>query len=155
MNAMKILGSIFFLFLLSSCTQLQAPVGNWIDVPLSENTFSENVASYRTGSYDIPLAGKQALEYKLGLLEGDSIVYTWTVEMIDSSLLNVEFHGHTERLDDEPGKVMFYKIHQEGRGEGSLISPFNGIHGWYFNNQSDEDIVVHMNVSGFYTELEN
>jgi len=35
-----------------------------------------------------------------------------------------------------------------------LTAPFSGIHGWYLNNQSTEDIVVVLNVAGFYSELE-
>jgi len=140
---------------LSACTQTQTPpVGDWIDIPLTEHTFSEGSVPYRTGTYEIPLYPYEALEYKLGMKEGDTVVYEWTVSMNDPDLLEVEFHGHTERTGNEPGLLMFYKIHNEGQESGVLTAPFSGIHGWYLNNQTDEDIVVHLAVSGFYTELE-
>lgn len=149
--------SYFFLlfFVLASCAQFTKPVGNWIDVPLRDNTFYESQAPYTTGSYDIPISAQEALEFSLNIVEGDSIVYQWNVEMIDSSELETEFHGHTERIDDKPGTVMFYKIHQDKIGKGSLVAPFSGLHGWYFNNKSDEDIVIHLSVSGFYAEGNN
>lgn len=152
---MKWLLGVVLLFFLMSCAQIQEPVGDWIDVPLSKNTFSNNSASYKTGKYTIPVAAHDALEYKLGLLEGDSIVYQWDVKMNDPSLLGVEFHGHTERVGSAPGTVMFYKIHNDGAGSGTLTAPFSGIHGWYLNNKSDEDIVVDLTVSGFYSEVAN
>ena len=32
----------------------------------------------------------------------------------------------------------------------SLAAPFDGIHGWYFNNESDNDIVLDIEIVGFY-----
>ena len=33
---------------------------------------------------------------------------------------------------------------------GSLVAPFEGVHGWYLQNQSDKPVAVHLKVSGFY-----
>src|SRR5690606_14439433 len=88
----------------------------WIDVPLSAETWWEQGnAEFRQGEYAIDVPAGSALEYKLGLQEGAMITYSWTVEIDDPSLLGVEFHGHTEPVADEPGTVMFYKVHPEGR----------------------------------------
>lgn len=151
---MKYLLLLIPISLLVSCAQLPEPVNGWIDIPLSENTFHESTVTYKTGSYEIPVYAYEALEYKLGILEGDTVAYEWSVAMANPQLLEVEFHGHTDRVGDEPGLLMYYKIHNEGKESGTLKAPFSGIHGWYLNNRSDEDIVVTLNVSGFYTELE-
>lgn len=139
---------------LISCAQLPEPVNGWIDIPLNENTFNESEISYKTATYEIPVYAYQALEYKLGILEDDTVTYEWSVAMNNTELLEVEFHGHTDRIGDEPGLLMYYKVHNEGMESGTLKAPFSGIHGWYLNNRSNEDIVVTLNVSGFYTELE-
>ncbi len=151
---MKYLLLLIPISLLASCAQLPEPVNGWIDIPLSENTFRESTVTYKTGSYEIPVYAYEALEYKLGILEGDAVAYEWSVAMANPELLEVEFHGHTDRIGDEPGLLMYYKVHNEGKESGTLKAPFSGIHGWYLNNRSDEDIVVTLNVSGFYTELE-
>jgi|GEM_PF-197690 len=127
---------------------------DWIEVPLEDNIFFDAQAEYREGEYDILILANADLEYKLGMFEGDSITYHWTVEMDNPSQLNVEFHGHTHREGDEPGTVMFYKIHQDGEEQGALVAPFDGIHGWYFDNQTNEDITVQLTVAGFYEELD-
>jgi hypothetical protein len=49
----------------------------WNELPLAEGVFRECSADYRTGVIDIPLEPLGELEYKLGLNEGDSIVYQW------------------------------------------------------------------------------
>ncbi|MAM70496.1 MAG: hypothetical protein CMP91_05055 [Gammaproteobacteria bacterium] len=151
---MKLILTLSVGILLSSCAQLPEPVNGWIDIPLSENTFSESELEYRSDTIEIPLYAYDALEYKLGIAEGDTITYEWEVEMADPQLLEVEFHGHTERVGDDPGLLMFYKIHNEGEESGTLTAPFSGIHGWYLNNQSEEDIVVSLRVAGFYTLIE-
>ena len=151
MKQLFLLASLLFL---SSCAQLPEPVNSWIDIPLTKNTFSESAVTYKSGTYEIPLYAYEALEYKLGILEGDTVTYQWRVEMENPELLEVEFHGHTDRVGDEPGLLMFYKIHNDGEESGTLKAPFSGIHGWYLNNQSAEDIVVVLNVAGFYSELE-
>ncbi len=140
---------------LSACSHsgLPEPQGNWIELPLEPGIFHESAVEYRSGSYEIPVGAYEALEFHVAIAEGDTLVYSWEVSMSDPSLLAVEFHGHTDRApDDPPGLLMFYKIHNEGSESGTLTAPFSGIHGWFLDNQSDEDIVVRMQLSGFYQE---
>jgi hypothetical protein len=32
-----------------------------------------------------------------------------------------------------------------------LTAPFDGVHGWYLQNQSDHPVVVRLQLAGFYT----
>lgn len=150
---LKLLAPLAGLCAASGCANLpEQPAGDWLEVPLAENTWWEQGSDYREAAYSIPLASGEALEHKITMQADDIVVYTWTVAMADPSLLTAEFHGHTERVGEEPGTVMFYKVHQDGRESGALRAPFTGIHGWYFNNQSDEDIVVELRVAGFFAD---
>lgn len=139
--------------LLNACATPE-PAGNWIEVPLREGTFWQQGEGFKTGSYDIPIPAGGELEYQVALQEGAMIVYRWDVAMTDSSLLKVEFHGHTERVGDAPGTLIYYKVHSEGRESGAMKAPFTGIHGWYFNNTSGEAVVVKLQMAGVYTETE-
>ena len=140
--------------LLSSCVTEITENSDWIEITLTPKTFSESTNEYLDASYEVFIPAYSALEYKIDMLEGDSIVYSWNVEMTNPEQLTAEFHGHTEKVENQPGTVMFYKIHNEGKGSGALIAPFSGIHGWYLNNESDEDIVVQLDISGFYTAIQ-
>lgn len=128
------------------------PAPEWIDVPLSPETWWEQGGDWKTANYDIPIAAGRALEHKLQMNAGDMIVYRWTVAMDEPELLTAEFHGHTERVGAEPGTVMFYSIHTNGEESGVLRAPFTGVHGWYLNNESTQDIVVRLQVAGYFSD---
>lgn len=149
----KLLLALCSSLLLPGCAQLPPePATDWIDVPLTDHTWWEAETPWYEAEYRIPVAAGAALEHKITMDEGDMVVYQWTVAMSDASQLTAEFHGHTERVGDAPGTVMFYKIHQDGKEAGTLKAPFSGIHGWYFNNQSTEDIEVVLKVAGFFRD---
>lgn len=140
--------------LLGGCATTPPASSDWIDVPLSPNTWWEADAAtpYREAEYRIPLAAGEALEHMLTLQQGAFVSYSWDVAMDQPGLLTAEFHGHTERAGTEPGTVMFYKIHQDGRESGTLRAPFSGVHGWYFNNESNQDIEIVLRAAGFFTD---
>lgn len=128
---------------------------DWIEVPLPDGTFREYADGYRTDVIEIPLEPFGELEYKLGMREGDSIVYRWeAVDLPDPELLYAEFHGHTERVGDAPGTLMFYRKAAGATESGSLVAPFTGIHGWYLMSSHDQPIVVRLQVAGFYELVE-
>ena len=122
----------------------------WNERPLADGVFREYAADYRTDVIDIPLAAGEELEYKLGLNEGDSIVYQWdAVDLEDPEVLWAEFHGHTPPVDNV-GDLMFYRKAFGVTERGVLVAPFSGIHGWYLRNDGDKALVVRLKVAGFY-----
>jgi hypothetical protein len=126
---------------------------NWNEMPLADGVFREYTTDYRTDVIDIPLGSLEELEYKLGLNEGDSIVYQWdAVDLKDPALLYAEFHGHTEPVNNV-GDLMFYRKATGATERGTLVAPFTGIHGWYLRNEGEEPIVVRLKVAGFYELL--
>ena len=125
----------------------------WNELPLADGVFRVYSAEYRTDVIDIPLEPLEELEYKLGLNEGDSIVYQWdAVDLKDPEKLYAEFHGHTPPVDNV-GDLMFYRKATGGTERGTLVAPFTGIHGWYLRNDGEEPIIVRLKVAGFYELL--
>jgi len=90
-----------------------------------------------------------ALEYKVTMKAGDTLVYSWTA----SDELRYEFHGHTLASQEQPEiEVMNYRIDQGKASHGTLVAPIDGIHGWFFANGSfDTDVTVELRLSGYYT----
>ena len=126
----------------------------WNEMPLADGVFREYTTDYRTDVIDIPLGSLEELEYKLGLNEGDSIVYQWdAVDLKDPALLYAEFHGHTEPVNNV-GDLMFYRKATGATERGTLVAPFTGIHGWYLRNDTEAPIVVRLKVAGFYALLQ-
>jgi hypothetical protein len=94
---------------------------------------------------EIPLDLDGELEYKVRMKAGDTLVYSWSV---DNGAAYYDFHAESE----PDGADLRYKEEQEGAssGHGSLVAPFDGIHGWYWLNIEEHPITITLRVSGFY-----
>ncbi|MEX0963936.1 MAG: hypothetical protein WDZ52_07855 [Pseudohongiellaceae bacterium] len=146
---LRVAGMGLLAVLLSSCEQEAV---EWIDIPLAENVFYQERPEFNADVIEIPLFALSDLEYKLNMKQGAAVSYQWQAhDLPEPELLLTEFHGHTVRTSEAPGDVMFYKVGRDDSSEGYMVAPFDGIHGWYFSNESNEDINIVLNVSGFYT----
>lgn len=85
--------------------------------------------SFRTDEVKIPLGPDGEIEYKVKMQPGGTLVYSWTVNKG-----NVYYDFHGERPED-PKHALSYGEGTEAQAHGSLIAPFAGIHGWFFQNQ--------------------
>lgn len=115
-------------------------------------------SGFRTDVFDIPLAAdgdegrKNALEFKVRLPKGGTLLYTWEAEglAVPEDLL-FDFHGHTVAAEAKGAvQVAAYEKGSGTQANGSLSAPVDGIHGWYFRNRSDRPIKVRLKLSGFY-----
>jgi hypothetical protein len=109
-------------------------------------------AGYRTDVTDVPIQGNNgALEYMIRMKAGDTVVYSWEVLSIaNAQSFYTEFHGHTEAVPGRPGELMFYEKAAGSKANGSLIAPWQGIHGWYWQNKSEAPAMVRLRLAGFY-----
>ncbi len=116
-------------------------------------------AAFRTDTFEIPLAAdgderrRNALEFKVRLSKGASLIYSWEAEGLKvPEDLMFDFHGHTVAADAKGGPVSVadYEKASGAAAHGSLTAPVDGIHGWYFRNRSDKPIKIRLNLSGFY-----
>ena len=113
-------------------------------------------AAFRSDVIDIPLKsgesfnGGEDVEYKVHLKAGGAYVYSWSVAGIaNPEEFYTEFHGHTIAA----GKAMTVVYYRKATGtsdNGVLTAPFDGVHGWYFQNQSIAPVTVHLKLAGFY-----
>jgi hypothetical protein len=127
-------------------------VNGWREYPLRDGVIQIQPAKWKTETIDIPVpANGGDLEYKLAMKKGDAIVYSINYGAIEHPGLAVsEFHGHTEKGADGNGDLMFYSKTGGSPQSGSFSAPWDGIHGWYLKNDSTKDIVVKLEVAGFY-----
>jgi hypothetical protein len=141
--------ALCFCLILPACASV--PV-EWIDVPLADNVYFEANPIYQTDQVEIPVPANSALEYMLEMKQGHSVSYQWrSTDISNPELLLAEFHGHTVRDSEEPGDVMIFKESRTDTSDGYLVAPFDGVHGWYFSNETDSDINIALSLSGFYT----
>jgi hypothetical protein len=75
---------------------------------------------------------------------GGTLVYSWSV---NKGMVYYDFHG--ERPED-PDHAQSYAMDTTTHANGSLIAPFAGIHGWFFQNEEGEPVLITLKMSGFY-----
>jgi hypothetical protein len=111
-------------------------------------------APFRTDTISIPLTAGgldgSELEYKVHMVAGQSLVYSWSVEAPKD-----EFYAdfHSEQRPSPKENVISHKVGLMTSANGAMTAPFEGIHGWYLQNQSQKPVVVHLKISGFYDLL--
>jgi hypothetical protein len=121
-------------------------------VPLAR----EYASGFRSDTIEIPLRrdadpkGGDELEYKVRMSKDATLIYEWSVADIPNpEEFYYEFHGHTLTSPSEM-TVASYKKATGTSANGALAAPFDGIHGWYFQNQSVNPVIVRLRLSGFY-----
>ena len=109
---------------------------------------------WRSDSIDIPLTSAEQgegseLEWKVKMKPGQSLVYSWTVSNITNP---EEFYSdlHSQSVPHPKVEVISHEARTGLSGNGALTAPFEGIHGWYLQNQSVGKAVVHLRLAGFY-----
>jgi hypothetical protein len=117
----------------------------WKEVA-SPDAARDGSVPFRSDTVDIVVQPRGApgdkLEYKIRMKAGDVLTYAWTAD--DAGEFWHEFHGHTADT------VSFYKKALGPSHSGALVAPFDGIHGWYFENRGPQQVVVRLRMGGFY-----
>jgi hypothetical protein len=112
-----------------------------------------------THTVDIPLGPQDwpeaALEYKVNMLPGQSILYRWQALTLDGQPITtpVEYdqHGHDVVEEGQSETVVDFRKGEALSDQGSLAAPMAGIYGWYFRNHSDDPVIIRLEVEGYYT----
>ena len=98
---------------------------------------------FRTDDVELSLVPGESFEYKVKMKPDAALVYSWT----SSTPLEYDFHGEA---DKDPDNAVSYKATTAAVSQGSLIAPFQGIHGWYWNNTTKERADIKLKMAGQY-----
>lgn len=130
---------------------LPAAVNGWREYPLRDGVMSIQPAKWRTDVINVPVKAGEDLEYKLTMKKGQGVVYNVTYgDLEHPGMMEVEFHGHTEKDANGEGDLMFYSKTGGSPESGTFVAPWDGIHGWWLKNDSPKDVVVKLELAGFY-----
>lgn len=100
----------------------------------------------QTVEIEIPVEG--AVEYKVVMAQGDSIVFDWTA---NGGAVYSDFHGHDKAYGED-----FFVRYEESEynvQSGMLLAAFDGGHGWYWLNLDSKPLSITLRVSGFFKEI--
>ena len=102
-------------------------------------------APFKSETVEFAIGPRQGMEYKYRLDKGEALLYSWKA----TAPVNVEFHAEP---DGAPrGYAQTYeKADRQTAASGTLTAPFPGIHGWYWENTTDQPITVTLTSAGYY-----
>ena len=130
--------------------QVPAAVNGWREYPLRDGVISIQQSKWRTDKILVPIRAGIGLEYKLAMKKGEGLVYNISYgALTDPKQMVVEFHGHTPQVGGV-GDLMFYSKTGGSPQSGVFTAPWDGVHGWYFKNDSPKDVVAILELAGFY-----
>ena len=111
----------------------------------SAHTYS---GEYKTHETDLTLKPGESFEYKVRMKPEETLLFSW------KSSVPIEFDFHGE-ADKDPNNAVSYKAGDGAELHGSLIAPFQGIHGWYWKNKAKDDAEIHLKMSGEFELIED
>lgn len=125
-----------FIFL-ASCTE-EAPAA-----------FSSQTGGMRTDSAEFTLEPFESVEYKYRLGEGAQMSFSWAA----SSPVYYDMHSDPANTGHAaPGEAPSFETGTSAAQEGGFVAPFDGIHGWFWENRSAGNVTVRVASAGFYSE---
>lgn len=114
--------------------------------PVTETTTTDS--GTRQDSIKVQIVPGKGLEFKLRMQTGAKMKYSWSTE---KGSLSFDFHG--EPKGDTTGYFESFTLSTADEVSGSFTAPFDGSHGWYWENQTDTPITVTLETEGQYEVL--
>lgn len=117
------------------------------DVPVEsvEEAVKEQSSGYQENQTTVIVPPNKGVEYKFKIVQYGNITYEWKT---NGEPLFFDFHG--EPKGDTTGYFESYAIATAPEMKGSMTVPFDGVHGWYWKNNSDHEITVSLKTQGDY-----
>jgi len=109
------------------------------------STVTPTDRALRQETADFTLAPHEFVEYKYRLDKGQALLYAWHA----TAAVNFEFHAEPDGAPKGYAET-YEKRSAVQRASGTLMAPFAGIHGWYWENPTDRDVTVTLSSAGFY-----
>ena len=121
------------------------------EAPKVKGTLIARPSRYNVDSREITLKPKEGMEIKYNMKKGSGLVYSW----VTSRNVRYEFHGEPDVTPAGGGADYFesYDIDNadgKSEGHGTFVAPSTGVHGWFWENTSDEPVTLRLVTAGFY-----
>ncbi len=126
------------------------PVGGQRDgppvTPKPGGPLTPSAKTFKVDAQEFFLTPDDFVEYKFRLNTGDRMIYNWKA----TGPVEVDFHTVPDGKPISASET--YQRGQMSSGSGDYISPYPGLHGWYWHNTGKTEVRLVLNASGFWTE---
>jgi len=117
-----------------------------------KGTFIAQRRGYKVDSREIKLKAGEGTEIKYNMRKGAGLIYSWTA----SDKLLFEFHGEPNVKPAGKSATDYYETYEidnqtgKNEGHGTFVAPSSGIHGWFWENKTPNEVTLKMVSAGFY-----
>ena len=116
--------------------------------PAAAGPINTQSSDYRVDSRQITVPSLGSVEFKYTLAQGAAMIYSWQA----SAPLDFDFH--TEPAGRPADASETFERGEAAEKRGVYTAPYDGIHGWYWENLYDEDVTITLEVVGFFSEAQ-
>jgi hypothetical protein len=113
--------------------------------PVGAATIVAQERTYQDDHVSFALGPREFVEYKYRLEKGEALLFSWAA----TGPVDYELHAEPDGAPEGYAETFDKKSGQD-KAAGTLIAPFSGIHGWYWENTTDQPITVTLNGAGFF-----
>jgi hypothetical protein len=101
---------------------------------------------WRVDTREFTIRPGTGMEFKYELDRSATMLYSWKADGF------VDYDFHTEPEGKPSSASESFDKGQASQRRGSYTAPYDGIHGWYWENKSNQDVKLVLQTSGFYDE---
>jgi len=99
---------------------------------------------YREDTREFTIEPKTGMEFKYTLNKGATMIYSWKATGF------VDFDFHTEPAGKPSSASDSFEKGEAVQKKGGYTAPYDGIHGWYWENKGTAPVTVTLRSEGFY-----
>ncbi len=98
-----------------------------------------------TDRWEQELGPYEAVEFKYTMAEGQPLIFRWRA----SAPVNYDMHSHPFEGGEELTES--YGVGDAPAMQGLYVAPFTGIHGWYWQNRTLDNVTLVLETTGGFT----
>lgn len=133
----------------ASNAQAAPPMEATAPVAQSEASVAETAPAGQQDTMTVNLKPGQSAEIKLAMRKDARVDYEWSTV---GGAVNYDTHG-----DPVGAPKNFYHGYGKGKNEtsqtGELQAAFDGTHGWFWRNRSQQEVTITLTTSGDYEKI--
>ena len=120
--------------------------------PTMRGAFIAQPKQYKIDSREIKLKPGEGMEIKYNMKKGAGLIYSW----VASEKLLFEFHGEPNVKPAGKQGTDYYETYEidnqvgKDQAHGTFIAPSSGVHGWFWENKSANEVTLKLVSAGFY-----
>ena len=113
------------------------------------NTLLKKTEKWRSDDINLTLPAKQGLEIKAHMKEGETLLFQWEAR---GGTVSFDMHGNVINAAEDDF-TSFWLGKGETQAAGIFTAPFSGLHGWYWENETNQVVRISLTTEGYYQEL--